>query len=147
MQVWQASNKGQKGSWWIKKNRNNIEKYTRQPTLQHKQPSKEGELKCYECGQKGHIQPQCPKLRNQCIAVVREDDSEEIVKVIKENLERDKKWCTWRRKPSKRGRESEWKFRWRCKGFTPLLNFSQFTNRTWTRSINLWCSEWQVWGL
>ena len=29
-----------------------------------KQPSKEGELKCYECGQKGHMQPQCPKLRS-----------------------------------------------------------------------------------
>ena len=29
-----------------------------------KQPLKEGELKCYECGQKGHMQPQCPKLRN-----------------------------------------------------------------------------------
>ena len=28
-----------------------------------KQPSKEGELKCYKCGQKGHIRPQCPKLR------------------------------------------------------------------------------------
>ena len=29
-----------------------------------KKPSKEGELKCYECGQKEHMQPQCPKLRN-----------------------------------------------------------------------------------
>ena len=29
-----------------------------------KQPLKEGELKCYECGQKGHMRPQCPKLRN-----------------------------------------------------------------------------------
>ena len=34
-----------------------------------KQPLKEGELKCYKCGQKGHMQPQCPKLRSQCIAV------------------------------------------------------------------------------
>ena len=25
-----------------------------------KQPSKKGELKCYECGQKGHMRPQCP---------------------------------------------------------------------------------------
>ena len=25
-------------------------------------PSKEGELHCYECGQKGHIKTQCPKL-------------------------------------------------------------------------------------
>ena len=40
------------------------------PETSGKQPSKEGELKCYECGQKGHI------------AAVREDDSEEIVKVL-----------------------------------------------------------------
>ena len=50
------------------------------PETTGKQPSKEGELKCYECGQKGHMQPQCPKLRSQCIAVAREDDSEEIAK-------------------------------------------------------------------
>ena len=29
-----------------------------------KQPSKEGKLKGHECGQKGHMQPQCPKLRS-----------------------------------------------------------------------------------
>ena len=34
------------------------------PETTGKQPSKEGKLKCYECGQKGHMQPQCPKLRN-----------------------------------------------------------------------------------
>ena len=34
------------------------------PETTGKQPSKEGELKCYECGQKGHMRPQCPKLRN-----------------------------------------------------------------------------------
>ena len=34
------------------------------PETTGKQPLKEGELKCYECGQKGHMQPQCPKLRN-----------------------------------------------------------------------------------
>ena len=34
-----------------------------------------------------------------------------------------------------------------CKVFTLLLKFSQFTNRTWIRYINQWCSEWQVWGL
>ena len=34
------------------------------PETTGKQPSKEGELKCYECGQKGHMQPQCPKLRS-----------------------------------------------------------------------------------
>ena len=28
-------------------------------------PSKEGELCCYECGQKGHIKPQCPKLKGK----------------------------------------------------------------------------------
>ena len=54
-----------------------------------KQPLKEGELKCYECGQKGHMQPQCPKLRSRCIVVVREDDSEEIAENIKGNLEED----------------------------------------------------------
>ena len=34
------------------------------PETTGKQPSREGELKCYECGQKGHMQPQCPKLRS-----------------------------------------------------------------------------------
>ena len=61
------------------------------PEISGKQPSKEGELKCYECGQKGHMRPQCPKLRNQHIAVMREDDSEEIVDAIEENLEEDAK--------------------------------------------------------
>ena len=40
------------------------------PETTGKQPLKEGELKCYECGQKGHMQPQCPKLRSQRIAAV-----------------------------------------------------------------------------
>ena len=52
---------------------------------------KEGELKCYEYGQKGHMQPQCLKVRSRCIAVVREDDSEEIVENIEGNLEEDAK--------------------------------------------------------
>ena len=34
------------------------------PETTGKQPSKEGELKCYECGQKGHMRPQCLKLRS-----------------------------------------------------------------------------------
>ena len=34
------------------------------PETTGKQPLKEGELICYKCGQKGHMQPQCPKLRN-----------------------------------------------------------------------------------
>ena len=34
------------------------------PETTGKQPLKEHELKCYKCGQKGHMQPQCPKLRN-----------------------------------------------------------------------------------
>ena len=34
------------------------------PEATGKQPLKEGELKCYECGQKGHMRPQCLKLRN-----------------------------------------------------------------------------------
>ena len=54
-----------------------------------KQPLKEGELKCYECGQKGHMRPQCLKLRGQCIAVAREDDPEGIVEAIEENLKKD----------------------------------------------------------
>ena len=33
------------------------------PEATGKQPLKEGELKCYECGQKGHMRPQCPKVR------------------------------------------------------------------------------------
>ena len=56
------------------------------PEISGKQPSKEGELKCYKCGQKGHMWPQCSKLRNRCIAAVREDNSEEIIDAIKENL-------------------------------------------------------------
>ena len=61
------------------------------PETTGKQPLKEGKLKCYECGQKGHMQPQCPKLRNQHIVAVREDDPEEIAKNINGNLEEDVK--------------------------------------------------------
>ena len=61
------------------------------PETTGKQPSKEGELKCYECGQKGHMRPQCPKLKSRCVAVVREEDSEEIAENIKGNLEEDAK--------------------------------------------------------
>ena len=61
------------------------------PEITGKQPSKEGKLKCYECGQKGHMRPQCPTLRSQCIAVVREDDLEEIAENIKGNLKEDMK--------------------------------------------------------
>ena len=61
------------------------------PETTGKQPSKEGELRCYECGQKGHVRPQCPKLRSRCIAAVREDDSEEITKDIEGNLKEDVK--------------------------------------------------------
>ena len=61
------------------------------PETTGKQPSKEGELKCYECGQKGHMRPQCPKLRSRCIAVVREDNSEEIAENIEGNLKEDAK--------------------------------------------------------
>ena len=59
------------------------------PETTGKQPLKEGELKCYECGQKGHMRPQCLKLRNRCIVVVREDDSEEIIENVKGNLKED----------------------------------------------------------
>ena len=34
------------------------------PETTGEQPSKEGESKCYECGQKGHMRSQCPKLRS-----------------------------------------------------------------------------------
>ena len=34
------------------------------PETTGKHHSKEGELKCYECGQKGHMQPHCLKLRS-----------------------------------------------------------------------------------
>ena len=61
------------------------------PETTGKQPSKEGKLKCYKCGQKGHMRPQCPKLRSQRIAALREDDSEEIAKDIEGNLEEDTK--------------------------------------------------------
>ena len=38
-------------------------------------PSKEGERRCYECGQKGHIKPQCPKLMGkQQVARVKIED-------------------------------------------------------------------------
>ena len=33
------------------------------PETTGKQPLKEGELKCYKCGQRGHMQPQCLRLR------------------------------------------------------------------------------------
>ena len=59
------------------------------PEATGKQPSKEGEFKCYECGQNGHMQPQCPKLRSQRIVAIREDVSEEIVENSKGNLKED----------------------------------------------------------
>ena len=61
------------------------------PETAGKQPLKEGKLKCDECGQKGHMQPQCPKPRSRHIVVVREDDSEEIAENIEGNLEEDAK--------------------------------------------------------
>ena len=61
------------------------------PETTGKQPSKEGELKCYECGQKGHMRPQCPKLRSRRIVAVREDNSEEIAENIEGNLKEDVK--------------------------------------------------------
>ena len=59
------------------------------PETTGKQPSKEGELKCYECGQKGHMWPQCLKLRSRHIAAAREDDLEEIIENVEGNLEED----------------------------------------------------------
>ena len=65
-----------------------------------KQPLKEGELKCYKCGQKGHMRPQCPKLRSRRIVAVREDDSEEIAENIEGNLEEDVRSSTSREEES-----------------------------------------------
>ena len=70
------------------------------PETTGKQPSKEGELKCYECGQKGHMRPQCPKLRSRRIVAVREDDSEEIAENIEGNLEEDVRSSTSREEES-----------------------------------------------
>ena len=64
------------------------------PETTGKQPSKEGKLKCYECGEKGHMRLQCPKLRSRCIAMVREDDLEEIAENIEGNLKEDVKSST-----------------------------------------------------
>ena len=64
------------------------------PETTAKQPLKESELKCYECGQKGHMRPQCPKLRSRCIAAVTEDDLEEIAENIEGNLKEDVKSST-----------------------------------------------------
>ena len=61
------------------------------PETTGKQPSKEGKLKCYECGLKGHMRPQCPKLRSRRIVAVREDGSEEIAEDIEGNLKEDAK--------------------------------------------------------
>ena len=61
------------------------------PEVIGKQPSKEGELNCYECGQKGHVRPQCLKLRSQFIVVVRKVNLEDIIENIKGNLEGDTK--------------------------------------------------------
>ena len=61
------------------------------PETTGKQPSKEGKLKYYECGQKGHMRPECPKLRSWSTAAVREDDLEEIAENIKGNLKEDMK--------------------------------------------------------
>ena len=72
----------------IQKMRSNTRKI---PETTGKQPLKEGKLKCYECGQKGHMQPQCPKLRSPRIAVAREDNSEEIAENIEGNLKEDPK--------------------------------------------------------
>ena len=74
-----------------KPNRNTHTSTCKLPEATGKQPLKEGELNCYECGQKGHMQPQCLKLRSQRIAVVREDNSEGIAKNIKGNLKEDAK--------------------------------------------------------
>ena len=43
-----------------------------------------------------NMRPQCPKLRSRCIAVVREDDSEEIAEDIEGNLKEDVKSSTSR---------------------------------------------------
>ena len=66
------------------------------PETTGKQPSKKGQLKCYECGQKGHMRPQCPKLRSRRIAAVREDNLEEIAENIEGNLKEDAEYSVSR---------------------------------------------------
>ena len=48
-------------------------------------PLKEGKWRCYECGQNGHIKPQCPKLkgkqrvaRMQFKEIVKEDNHMDV---------------------------------------------------------------------
>ena len=55
-------------------------------------PLKEGELRCYECWQKGHIKPQCPKLKGkQRVArmyfkeVVDEDNQTDVLLMVVSN--------------------------------------------------------------
>ena len=62
------------------------------PETTGKEPLKEGKLKCYECGQKGHMWPQCLKLRNRRIVAVRQDNLEDIVENIEGDLEEDAKY-------------------------------------------------------
>ena len=79
-------------NWQVPKPIQNTSSNTHKiPEATGKQPLKEGELKCYECGQKGHMQPQCPKLRSWRIVVVREDNLEEIVENIEGSLKGDAK--------------------------------------------------------
>ena len=70
-----------------KPNRHTSTSTRRLPEATGKQPSKEGELKCYECGQKGHLRPQCPKLKGRSAAAIREDDPDGIVNVVDEDRE------------------------------------------------------------
>ena len=48
-------------------------------------PPKEGELQCYECGQKGHIKPQCLKLKGK--QQVARAQIEDLIKEDEELLE------------------------------------------------------------
>ena len=111
------------------------------PETTGKQPSKEGKLKCYKCGQKGHMWPQCPKLRSRRIAAVREDDLEEITKNIEGNLEEDVKSSTSREEEipqeeednlNKSSGEDEKMYSWDELEYK--ANYSDSQN--W---VNIWC--------
>ena len=66
------------------------------PETTGKQPLREGEHKCYECGQKGHMRSQCPKLRNWCIVAVPKQESVWCMDKVKAGIHVDQQNFYWR---------------------------------------------------